>query len=861
MGIVVFGTERIPGVTHIEVNRRDQNPPPIRTQNAETSRQDRVGARQLKISSFDLGLGTLRGNTDDPDTLRKQRDNAGNWWQVPNRLTLPPAITTTTISSFDTSAYRAANIRVHPVNTTVGSSSGLSRPLWFIGTKMFRTTSDSDPTPADSTLALTDKVTAAAEVMLNSTRGILVATNGTTDDVQLITDPTTSPPTKTTAFALAANDWIGAIYYMPNLGPGYVIMYGRINGVSGWFYLPTNVALLTAPLPVVLTAGREILDANAATTSLTDINAGGGSEDYDTGDVAAGTAGDTVWDSPAEIVDSDNVYATAGALAAFQLTDYLNATQFSDEGQIETIPDAAFIRTIDFLIEWKSGDNSHRLVTVEMLIDGSQVGENKAQFTTVSSSDTIDPVGQWSNGLRGRDIKSNRIAFRVQVLNNSSGAASDAVYVDQITLAIDYQMGGVQAKTPLGGYGLGVSPYEPQAVYLVAPEFQDEKASTNVPRVLWKGELDYEAAAERPTITLSKPLTLMSNISEACMAEGGVVVTGDPIISSSILYSRSAKIVEVNGQRTTPVDKEFGRDGYTANAYILSLQPGDGLCMADVLLGSQFHSFLTFGRIWGPISPTASITNPPLDFAESVEIDPTQRYRYRFKPGGGGALLIDWQYQPRGLFLEPLGTLTGIVKANGFLETRTPILTDALGPEEALKTLLTAWYLGTEISSTNTVRLQYSIDEGSSFVTWATFTSAYSKNTLSTPVLFRSLILEVALNHTNGSTGSPNGLPILIEGAAVWASLRSWRVYIDPALPEFRAQYGPGGIEKLWSQLATLEATSPVQTFQPGNGVSKKAVWTKLHSAYESSRDPSTTNPPALPADGAYYLEFEEVLQ
>jgi hypothetical protein len=184
-----------------------------------------------------------------------------------------------------------------------------------------------------------------------------------------------------------------------------------------------------------------------------------------------------------------------------------------------------------------------------------------------------------------------------------------------------------------------------------------------------------------------------------------------------------------------------------------------------------------------------------------------------------------------------------------------------MGPEEAVKSLLTAWYLGTQISSTSTVRLRYSIDEGANWTTWATFTTAYSKSTLATPVLFRSLMLEIALAHTAGSTNTPNGLPILIEGVAVWPSLRHWRAFLNPADREFVEKYGTGGIEKLWTNLTTLEATNPVNTLKPGQAVSKLATWAGLHTAYDASLDPATVNAAALPSDGQNYLDFIEVLQ
>lgn len=861
MGLVIYGTERIPGVTHIDVTHRQQQSPPVRTA-PETTRNDRQGVRQLKLASLDQGLGVRRGSEASKD-IQRTRYNDGPWQHIFGNLTLPPVSTAQTISSFTTSGSRAANLRIHQVNSTIGQSK--PRPYFFHKTKMFRTVSDSNPALEDSTLALTNNVTGAFECKLNGTRGILVLTDGDTDDAQFITDPTTTPPTRSTAFAYTSGDWVGGGFYLPNLGPGCVILYGKIGGVTGLFWLPTDEALLTAPKQLILASTKDIPNPDNAIQDTGFKFASRGFEAFNEGGTAWGSS---KWSNVNNITANDNTYATTpdaeGSTNAAQLCGLF--TDFA-------IPIAATSTGRTFRYRRFEGDASLNAITksirlfrgVGAVFDGSDIpqftidleGVDPADMDTAewaTSEEAIEDGG--STDRWGVDFTPAQINAGIGVaLQMDQASVAFHASVDSMELKEHYRPFGVQASIPLGGDVVGIDPLDAMAGYIRAPEFQDETGAINVPRILWKLTFEFNSDHQAPLVELTKVSTLLSYVEGACFAQGGICATGD----NSSGLGKAIKRIE----GTENFDLGFGAgQGYTENWGVVNLHGADRALVADVALedASIAQGWIGVDGRWSPLQSRQSISAMPIAYAEAATVDPTQRYRYRFVPSGSDTVVLR-QYQPRNLLLDPLVHNTAVVKQDGVLVAQTPEL-DALGPEEAIKCLLNAWFLGRDVSSTNTVRLRYSTDGGSSFTTWTTFTSFASKSTLSTPVLFRTLILEIGLDHTAGSAATPNGLPLLVEGVAVWQSLRRWRVFINPEEPAFKEKYrGAGGIEKLWSNLAAIEALSPVNTFKPGNGVSEPAVWAGMNSAYDAQPDPTTGRGNTAASPDGHYIDFEEVTQ
>jgi hypothetical protein len=271
--------------------------------------------------------------------------------------------------------------------------------------------------------------------------------------------------------------------------------------------------------------------------------------------------------------------------------------------------------------------------------------------------------------------------------------------------------------------------------------------------------------------------------------------------------------------------------------------------------GTVMQDWLFYDAAWGPIGPRETIAALPIAYAEAAHADPTSRRRYTFFPSSTNTA-ASRTFQPRNLLLNPLYNDTSEIKANGVLTLTLPDI-DLFGPDESDKVLLTAWCLSRDVSSTNTVRLEYSLNDGGSWTTWATFTAYAAKSTLSVPVQFRRVMLRIGLSHVTDSAATPNGFPILIEGYADWRPLRQWTVVFDPA-DSFMASY-PSGPDQLFSTLQTQQLNSgPVQTLQIGTST-YKAAWKSMLASVR----PGTIYETPAPADqaGGHQLFFQEVAQ
>lgn len=859
-GYVTYKGERIPGVIDVEVQNRDQQTSRVST-DPETTRVSRAGLRQLTLNDFSGGFGVRRGKENSKDITRV-RSSDGLHTHIPNGLFLPPVVTQQTGSTGGVDTARTFNNHTHMVNTTIGQTK--SRSYFFVqvaegGTSStwFRTTSDINPALEWTGDDYAESVTAAAEVVLNNTRGILVAFDGATSDVQLITDPTTSPVTKITAFALTAGDRIDWIAFKPNLGPGLVLMGGKIGGVKGQFYLPTNAALLTAPIPLVLDATKDIEGAIATVTMATLSPVSAGQEGQGVYDqvVPAGNPG--IWTDVNNIlVDDGNDADYTITVSVGEIISGLTSSLYANFAP-STIPAGAIPTGFEVTIkalESEADDNVY-LAEASLVIGGSDVGAPKVAGGELGTSSTTLTLGSstdnWNiaSSIRGADLKKSlsvRMKFTIFAGNDSSAAQ-----VRYVSIAITYRMPGTQAVMPLGGDWVGHHPTNENAIYVLGPEFGDDATSRNVPRILWLLTFAYDPEGDRPTVDISKPATLLSHIESACLAQAGVVLSGTNAAGPG-------KAVRRLGSSGVPDDLGFNTaQGYTESWSIINLVGNDKAFWAQVLLdaGTAWQWWICVNGAWSAYSKRFAATSFPARVIGDG-VDPTQRYTYIFQATGADTV-ISRQFFALNPLADPLVNNTTIVKENGVLTMTTPEL-DALGPEESLKNLLNLWFLGRSVSSTSTVRVRYSTDGGATFTTWTTFTSALSKSALATPVLFRTLIIEVGLDHSAGTSDTPNGLGggILIEGASVWSAQRQWVVTFDPEDNAFYKKYQTP--ERLWAVLTAIEALSPVNTFKPGNDVSVRAIWSGLHSKYPGAVDYGETVPAENAGRFRHTLTFSE---
>lgn len=853
MSRVSWGTETIPGVTRVSTQLRPQQAPPVRT-NPDATRGDRQGTRGLKIITLDGGLGVRHGSESSKD-IQRLKSSQGLWSHIFGSLTLPPAATSNAaISATDISGFRAANRHVHSINTTIGQSK--NRSYHFVGKKCYRPTSDSNPALVDSTLALTNLIIGVFEGKLNGVRYVILGTDGTTDDCQAVSDPTATPPTRTTAFAYSAGDSVWGGFFLPNLGPGFNIFHGKIGGVTGFHYLKTNEALLTAPKPVVEAATKDI-EGSLATATTSAKSPTRGTTQVRSGSTT-GTPQNTIWNTPGNILASDNAYAQSNPITDGDLTDYLIASGYD----FSEIPLSARITGILVAPEVKEllATNDIPWASIRLLINGGLVGVDMADATELPTTDTTKNFGgstdRWGTDLTGADVQRG-LAVRMQ-FGQLGGDAGAGVDVDHVPVTLTWRPSGTIASIPLGSKVIGIDPQNQNVGYILAPEYQDDPDGVNVPRILWKLTFAYDVAGDRPVVTIEKVNTLLSHVEAGIFSMGGIVVAGDP--QSGV--SKQCRRIDNSGD---VFDLFFsGGQGFTEPFGIISLHAADQLVVADCALedATIAQAMVCNDGRWSALGPRETITALPLAIVgDSTDLN--QRFRYRIRPATTNTATTR-QFQPVNLLQDPLMHQTAIVKHDGVLTVDLPAL-DLFGAEEALKVLINAWCLSRDVSSTNTIRVRYSTDDGTTKTTWVTFTAFGSKSNLSPAVLERTTVLEIGLTHTASSTGTPGGLPLLFEGAALWGALRQWRVYFDPTDAAFRDKYhAGGGVEKLFTNLQTLQATVPIQTFKPGNGVSVPALWTGYRSLYQPTNDPAMngdpiTEPETFPQTG-HWLEYDEVI-
>lgn len=838
MPVVEYANRLIP-VTSVEMQTRDQEAPPIRQ--GPSGRGDRLGVRQYKIQSLHKGIGVQRGS-ETADSLRF-RASEGLVSYLPFGLSLPYVTTTqATLTATNISGYRAANLRVHSVNSTLGQSK--LRFYAGVGTKLYRNTSDANAALADSTLSLTDNITSMFEGVFNSTRYLALCTNGATNDISGTTDPTATPPALSTIVSLSAGDWVTG-YYMPTLGPGFNLFYGEIAGVSGLWYLPTNQALGTAPSPAVLAATKNVTSTTNPTTSVTKNPTGA----YVNRSV--GTSG-IDWLNPQDIISSNNSRATFAFTGVSQTSSYLISQGYEFE-----LPTGALIVGMSVTVEWNQAGTGNNLFYYGdangsgglRLVQGGTV--TAVEYTPAASgrdsvTDSLDTVGSTTRTLgplSATDV--NDVGFGWALRFGSAGI--NTAGVDHVPCTVTYRPPGVQANIPRGGFIVGADPTDPHTLYIVAPELQDEEATVNVPRILWKCAFTYDADGSRPVVTITKVNTGLAHIEAACFALAGIVVAGD----TSSGLGKSIRLIRADGS-TTDLGFNSAGSSYTESWGVVSLWGAGRLVIADVALegATIAQTWVHFDGAWHPWGRRSTITALPLAWSNNPQICTELQTRYRFIPNGTNTDATR-MFQPRSLFADPLYNSTTEVKEDGILTITLPDM-DIFGPEESDKALLTAWCLTREVSATNTIRLRYSTDGGSTFTTWTTFTAYASKATLATPVSFRSLVLEVGLNHTAASAATPNGLPLLIEGIAVWPEQRSWVCEIDPKSDEFLAKF-PGGVDDLWGVLQGLSL--PVNTLKSGT-VSAPCTWQLTEAHYVPNDQPQ-----GVPeGSDKLVLKFEEVV-
>ena len=220
------------------------------------SRAGREGLTYYREDDFSKGFYALNTTGTASWDAFKNRvySNEGVMCHLPGLACLPYATTAqTSLAAVDISGYRAANLRLHQIMSTLGSSAG-QRYYAFLGPNMYKDTSTSNPALVAPSTAdnLTNNVLCTWSGRFNSTDYLCVGTDGQTDDTRGTTDPTANSVTWTELVTHGnANDRVWAGGYLKQYGFNYLI--GTLNNTGPYIWCVKDTASIPRYEPA---AGR-----------------------------------------------------------------------------------------------------------------------------------------------------------------------------------------------------------------------------------------------------------------------------------------------------------------------------------------------------------------------------------------------------------------------------------------------------------------------------------------------------------------------------------------------------------------------------------------------------------------------------
>lgn len=853
MPIVEYGGVQIP-VTSIQYKRYQQNPMPVGI--GTTLRSARQGTKQFVIQSLDGGLGVHRASVLSGavvDGNKRYQSSDGLWAHQAGELVLPPAVTSqATLQSVNASGYLAAGKNPVHAQSALGSATGAVQYV-ANGPYLFRMDQSTGALSLADTR--TDNIVWIGEVYANSTLYFAIITDGTTDDCKVTTDPTAGTISWSTWITLASGDRFDFAVSFPYMGPnGVTYLQGKFGTDQGAFYLDQSDALNTNPSIVPDEATKSLSNPDNPTLNTGAI--------FPYQEIQKGTV--FSWSNLSNLEADDGAYATfappAGTDAAF--------VAFFDLRSV--LPGSSGWEPIGMAISYQrkatNNTTSDHATTEQLEVITSFIHEPISDADSVSvlsynlisgnkwaTSDEIVTYGDSNNLLGGspsvNDWYSANIGVYISV--GISRTTSFTASIDYITMTAYYRRTGIQSFVPIGCKFVGIDPYNLGRVWYIRPSDNDSTGRTKT-RGLYYVDISWDSGQNRPTTTHTpKYIPCFEYIQAAALVlDSMFVAVGNDA-------NKATTLLKFNLSSLTLTDINWSREqGFTDNWSIVNLYRFGSDVIMQCTNGTYLQDmiYITSADAVHFFSPKVNTGGKYLTWWGSGPVDVSSHYRITMYDVSTTYLAAFRQYTPDTPLLDPSYALTSIVKQDGPLAIILPDM-DLLGPEEANMSLNTAICFGSNISATSTVALYYSIDGGATFTLWHTFTSSGEKSTLTTPVDFNRVTLKIVLDHTAGSTDTPNPFPIIIEGVAEWPALQQWTCAIDPTSEEFMAQF-PDGVEDMWSQLDAvgLSATLNVGT------TSVIAKWSEMQVAFEPSDQPIALGK-ALNAKGSQqYIVFEEVI-
>lgn len=770
-----------------------------RVNTSEIDRTTQQGQQKIKLSDFSGGLTRYAGIGSSATNIT-QYAYSELVTRIPGLLYLPykPTIDTSTLSA-NISGTPSRTTRMHSVMTAYSGSNF----YWtgFYGPNYLYSPSGT----VLSAMTGTNNATATATMQLGSTVMTVIATDGSTDHVQGTHTLSLGIPTFSQVMTYpAGGDKIVAMKYFPDLHANMFV--GKWNGVVGlWWCNDTDSTPITTLDPVVdkATATEFLPPDNAANVGLTFTTA----EKYPglvyaiLGRWASPGPAPVTWTTPAnaEVQDGTN-------FAVWTASTNANTSNLISENYDFNIPDSARIIGIQCrarVDEHNAGDNVY-WNTMNITGGYDQIpsqAELATSLTDYTVGSTTDPMGL---SITGKNVNDPTFGFYI-AFNPSVDTA--VINVDSMAMTIAYQLPGTPTVINLGssvtGYAGADMPNFPDRFVYVD---QSQAASD---RLLYI-DVEKDAANNRPVATVTAPYTGLNTIWHTAAIAGGLAVAG---LTSEIQLNAGAHqntladtviLIKSDG---TPLDLQIPKsDGLGHRWFVNKLETVETYLRAEMvsmdgtgtvldqqywLWDSQRKNPAWFTDSELLTSTGTSVSTFPVAWAETT-LDLLHSTGYTFWPVSNTHIGVRAEFVPDDLNADPRLLYTEQKLAPGPLYLQTMEMTS--GYEEASNTVVEVNYQERHISNSSqnlgTVRYQMDTDGDVGFTVTPvdkTFDTGYSSTIAGRGTFdvaggqaYQTQIHRITLTQGAGSTtGSPNGLSILITQIQQWPDLSVYRIAVD----------------------------------------------------------------------------------
>lgn len=505
------------------------------------------------------------------------------------------------------------------------------------------------------------------------------------------------------------------------------------------------------------------------------------------------------WQTPAEGMITDGVYALFESAGADQTSDYLIFGPFFVEGELPANGSFQDIQ-VDLYRGVDHVDTNAEDLVVQLLFEGSLVGFNQAVLAEEWNSGltTISPRSygpRWGiSPLSGTQMARLYVAVRVL-------ADERDTRIDGIVMHVAGTVPGMSSSfsgPDLGGIG-SAGFGSVRNGWMVSPSPTDPEGLTIVAAGdMFRLSFGWDVESARMIFDFTKPNTGLAYVHHAAPYLGGYIVTG----GTSIGVGDQVKVVGSNGDVIPwnfPLyhgDEEVRVNSLMVQGLwsiqdVIDADAGErqfwfandqARYFPDTILQSLSENEAGNGRSSISATPIAWSTQPiygPLNTIYSVFPNGTDTAWAR-------------QFLPPDLSSNPITTNATQIRSMAFdvdgventaLYIETPDWD--YGPPEANKTMNTLRHndrlVSADASTYGTVVGSLATDGGTSFTALNTFDTAFERHRLATSgTAFRSFVLRLSLTHAAGTAKSPDALPWVFEADVQMPVTRHWTFLVDP---------------------------------------------------------------------------------